>query len=78
MPIFHVNPGETDYKEAVPPEYPQKYLWSKNRAIECFNTVFNLLEFDFGEFKKIKELRIIPCEADSSGGIYALAAHIEE
>jgi len=78
IPMFPINPGETDYKEAHPPEYPQKYLWSRNRAIECCNTVFNLLEFDFGDFKEMKELRIIPCEADSSGGIYALAAHVEE
>ena len=39
-------------------------------------TVFNLLELDFGEFKEMKELRIIASEADAAGGIFALAAHV--
>lgn len=69
---------EDDYKEAMPPDYPQKYLWSKSRAIECCNTVFNLLELDFGDFVNIKEIRIMPCEADAAGGIFALAAHVEK
>lgn len=69
--------GSADYPQARPPAYPQRSLWSSNRAIVCCNTVFNLLELDFGEYKEMKELRIIACEADAAGGIFALAAHIE-
>lgn len=76
VPAMPVAPGETDYRQAQPPAYPQRSLWCKNRAIECCSTVFNLLELDFGEFKEMKELRIIASEADAAGGIFALAAHV--
>lgn len=73
-------PKETqdDYGDVMPPAFPQRYLWSNSRAIDCCNTVFNLIELDFGEYKEMKELRVIPCEADAAGGIYAIAVHINE
>ncbi|MBE7066602.1 MAG: hypothetical protein E7385_03515 [Ruminococcaceae bacterium] len=68
---------QADYDNVQPPQYPQRYLWCDSKAIDCCNTVFNLLEIDFGEHKEMKELRILPCETDAAGGIYAIAAHIE-
>ena len=78
VPALPLSEGETDYPDTQPPAYPQRTLWRTGRAIDCCNTVLNLLELDFGEFREMKEIRIIPAEADAAGGIFALAAHVAE
>ena len=70
--------NQSDYANVAPPQYPQRYLWCENKAVDCANTVFNLIEIDLGEYREMKELRVIACEADAAGGIYAIAAHIKE
>jgi len=76
VPDFPFSEDAQDYPEIQPPLYPQRNIWRTGRAVECCNTVFNLLEFDFCEFTEMKELRIITDSADVAGGIFAIAAHI--
>lgn len=75
VPEFPVESGAEDYKDAKPPVYPEKYMWSESRAVECGDVIFNLLELDFGDFREMKELRITACQSDSAGGIFAAAVH---
>lgn len=65
--------GETDYADTVPPVYPTRDLWCKNHAVEVGNTVLNLLEFDLGETRTIKELTLLAKASDAAGGVFGIA-----
>ncbi len=77
IPVLPGAAGTDDYPETVPPSYPQRAFWAQSRAAEVCNTVFNLIEVDFGRFHALKEFRLIAAEADAAGGIFAVSAHTE-
>ncbi|MBR6426405.1 MAG: hypothetical protein IKS28_01125 [Clostridia bacterium] len=71
-PCLPAETGTDDYKCAVPPEYPQHYLWTRNKTVETGNTVFNLIEIDLNTVRNLKELRVSVTETVASGGIFAI------
>ncbi|MBP5255540.1 MAG: hypothetical protein J6Z80_00645, partial [Clostridia bacterium] len=71
-PSLPVETGTDDYSCAVPPEYPQHYLWTRNKTIEVGNTVFNLIEINLNRSRNLKELRISVTETVAAGGVFAI------
>ena len=71
-PSLPVETGTDDYSCAVPPEYPQHYLWTRNKTIEVGNTVFNLIEINLNRPRNLKELRISVTETVAAGGVFAI------
>lgn len=65
--------GDSDYEHTVPPLYPERSLWCRNRTAEAGNAVFNLLEFDLGRVEKIKALTLIGKASDAAGGVFGVA-----
>lgn len=65
--------GEDDYLGIIPPDYPARDIWCKNKAVEVGNTVFNLLEFDLGETRDIKRLTLVAKASDAAGGVFGIA-----
>ncbi|MCQ2428872.1 MAG: hypothetical protein MJ192_00940 [Clostridia bacterium] len=64
--------AEDDYAETVPPLYPVRTLWCRNRAAEAGNAVFNLLEFDLGVTRRINTLTFIARASDAAGGVFGI------
>ncbi len=71
-PALPAETGTDDYSCAVPPSYPQHYLWTRNKTIETGNTVFNLIEINLNTLRNLKELRISVTETVASGGVFAI------
>ena len=64
---------DSDYADTVPPLYPMRNLWCRNRAVGAGGAVFNLLEFDLGRVEKIKALTLIGKASDAAGGVFGVA-----
>ncbi|MBO4770631.1 MAG: hypothetical protein J5563_07630, partial [Clostridia bacterium] len=73
-PVLPSESHTDDYCEAVPPAYPQHFLWTKNKTIEVGMTVFNLIEISLNTPRELKELRVSVTAAEASGGIFAITA----
>ena len=73
-PAMPIETGTDDYASAMPPAYPQHYLWSRYHTTEVCDTVFNLIEIDLQKTRNLKELRILVKAAETAGGIYAISA----
>jgi len=65
--------GDEDYPCAMPPEYPQHYLWNMNHAIQVCETVFSIIEIELDKVRELKELRIFSNNAETGAGIYAIS-----
>lgn len=65
--------GGDDYGNVQGPIYPQRSFWCVNRAAAACNTVFNLIEVGLSGEASLKTLRLICCQADAAGGIFAIA-----
>ena len=63
-----------DYADVVPPLYPTRSLWCRNRAVEAGCAVFNLLEFDLGVTRRVRTLTFIARASDAAGGVFGIAA----
>jgi len=73
-PALPVETETDDYASAMPPAYPQHYLWSRYHTTEVCDTVFNLIEIDLQKTRNLKELHIMVTAAETAGGIYAISA----
>jgi len=69
MPEF---PENGDYPNAQGPSYPQRTLWSQNRACAANHAVFTLVEMELGREMPLKEVRIYCESADAAGGVFAV------
>ena len=75
LPVFPEEAGTGDYP-GCPAPVPAAEFWSQSPAAALDNSVFNLIELDFGRFVSLKELRITALEADVAAGLFAVAAHL--
>lgn len=65
---------DTDYPGAMPPDYPQHYLWNRRFAFQVCETVFTVIEIELDKERDLKELRIQTLADGAAGGIYAISA----
>ena len=66
------KPGDPDYPEAFPPDYPQHLLWNMRPAFQVNETVFSIVEVSLPKAMPLKRLHLTVTDAMAAAGIYAV------
>lgn len=72
LPLPWPKAGDTDYPDAMPPEYPQHYLWNMRPAFEVNETVFSIVEIPLGSPRELERLQITVNDSLAGIALYAI------
>jgi hypothetical protein len=70
--------GIKDWKEGIPPAFPQNEFWAKCLAFNTPTTVINVVEIDLGRAVPVKSLTISSLGVDPALGLVAVSAEEEK